>query len=79
MNLLKPASLYLFSILAICPGLASAADIFGNPTLTGNPDRFALQIGGGKSYDLEMDSSKTDGAVQIVGISSGNYSTPDST
>jgi len=46
-----------------------AADILGNPTLTGNPGRFEFQVGGGRSSQFDLDTKQSIAILQYGSVS----------
>ncbi|MBI3481114.1 MAG: hypothetical protein HY016_12295 [Nitrosomonadales bacterium] len=62
-------------LISTCPAASLAADMFGNPTQIGTPGKFEIQIGGGVSSNIALDSNKSTGTLQI-GTVSGSQSMP---
>jgi len=52
--------------LCVCPIASHAADMFGNPTAIGTPRRFEIEIGGGRSSDLDLDVTGGTATTQIA-------------
>ncbi|NOU00989.1 MAG: hypothetical protein HOO95_05370 [Gallionella sp.] len=56
-------------VMALGITISQAADMFGNPTVIGTPGQFEVQIGGGKSTNLNLDTKATTSMVTIGAIS----------
>lgn len=56
-------------VMALGITTSQAADMFGNPTVIGTPGQFEVQIGGGKSTNLNLDTKATTSMVTIGAIS----------